>query len=119
MLYLLFPIVCLGGAAPGCGDGDNDNGGTICPIVSGNWVVDEHCEPGMVGQVVSVVQDRCSLTADWGGPEAWTGAIGNNNAVTMSGTTGSTMLECSGTVIGASWTMDCTPGDCHVSLTPQ
>lgn len=57
-----------------------------CPDISGDWVMQGHCEESLIGSHVYISQSGCSFTADWGGPELWDGSASDDgNAVSMSG----------------------------------
>jgi hypothetical protein len=111
-------LVVLSGSA-GCGSdggtGVRDGGGAGCPDLSGAWQITEHsCQPGTVGQTLTITQAGCTLTAidPWTG---WTGAVDNAGQVVVTGDAGGTSMTCTGVVVGTSITMGCTP-TCAVKI---
>jgi hypothetical protein len=88
-----------------------------CQDVSGSWKITDHCEEEMIGDIVNVFQSECEIESEWGADNlSFDGTIDEDSHVIMTGTPDEEEMTCEGSVKDDKWTMDCTPGDCHVEL---
>ena len=88
-----------------------------CPDISGNWRITDHCETTSVGTSVAVTQTGCSFTSSWGGTAPGSGTVDATGRVNMTVDIGEgTTLTCGGSTTSGNFTVDCTPGGCHVVL---
>jgi hypothetical protein len=97
----------------GCGGGSGD-----CPDIAGTWKILSHCESSLVGNPVTIAQDGCAFLADWGGDQPFSGKFSGSHG-TMTGDTGSQTLTCEGDLANNVWSVDCTPGACHIVVEKQ
>lgn len=111
--YCSYPVAAgtNNNTVPGGGGGGNVNQG--CPDVSGTWSMDQHCDPGMVGDAFEVTQSGCNLSVP---SQGWTGSVTAVGGISMGGPAGGSVLTCTGTASQTQLTVECQPGACHVEM---
>jgi hypothetical protein len=110
-LSKLFVAAALALVFAGCGDDD-------CPNLTGVWKIMWHCDSSLVNQTVTVIQSGCGFTCSEPFGD-WTGVVDPAGIVTTIGPAGPDQITCNGSVIGASWSLACTPSPCQVTLVKQ
>jgi hypothetical protein len=95
-----------------CGSSSDDEGEPgNCPNLSGTWTVAEHCDASLIGASAPISMKSCSLT--FSAPfDGFSASVSEDGAVSVSGP-----QTCTGNATQNTITLDCTPGDCSVTLT--
>lgn len=104
--WVVGAAVVLWVASPACTEDD-------CPSLAGTWTIMDHCESSTIGTVSTVTQNGCSISAMWQTTPS-SGSVTSSGAVSLAVNTGGDILHCTGSAVGDTWTMDCSPGGCHV-----
>ena len=112
-LFLAVFGMLVAGCGYGNGNGNGDGNGN-CPDMTGTWEVIDHCEAGVIGTTAVVTQNGCDITSVWDGDAVFVGTVDSNGNTTITGDPGGGSMTCTGGMTGDTWTVDCTPGDCHV-----
>jgi hypothetical protein len=113
-IWLLASVLAFSCGSDSSGSPNKSTGGGSdagCPDIAGNWTVTQHCDSSLIGMSAAVTETNCSLS--FAAPfDGFTGSIGSDGTVTLSGP-----QSCTGKPAADTISLSCTPGTCAVTLT--
>jgi hypothetical protein len=114
VLAVALALLACGDSGSSKPDGSVKSDGGGCPSAAGQYTITKHCTAALVGSSVTVSQSGCSITKvdPWTG---WTGTVGADGSMTMSGPGASTNMSCTATLSGTTYNLTCNP-TCDVAL---